>query len=143
MVRETKRTETLKTTTTTRAQLVKLTSKARWRRASIRLVNDNDHHCLSHRGDDSIDKDTLNSKQKPYFCLAAASLLLVVGLLIMGPEPARASIGYFEHYGWPTYGIVKPFWMTPFSAFPSRSISGYSRKHPMYNGRGLLRFKDY
>lgn len=58
-------------------------------------------------------------------------------------QSVNASIGYFEHYGWPTYGIVKPFWMTPFSAFPSRAISGYSRKHPMYNGRGLLRFKDY
>lgn len=72
-------------------------------------------------------------------------MLLVVGLaaLVVMPQSGECSIGYFEHYGWPTYGIVKPFWMTPFSAFPSRAISGYSRKHAMYNGRGLLRFKDY
>lgn len=71
------------------------------------------------------------------------SLLLVAFGLMILCQPTDASIGYFEHYGWPTYGIVKPFWMTPFSAFPSRSISGYSRKHPMYNGRGILRFNDY
>lgn len=43
--------------------------------------------------------------------------------------PVQSSIGYFESYGWPSYGIVKPFWMTPFSAHPSRAISEYSRKH--------------
>ncbi|RWS11710.1 hypothetical protein B4U79_10993, partial [Dinothrombium tinctorium] len=41
----------------------------------------------------------------------------------------NASIAYFESYGWPSYGIVKPFWMTPFSEYPSRAISDYSRKH--------------
>lgn len=75
--------------------------------------------------------------------LAALLALGLVAALLVMPREAECSIGYFEHYGWPTYGIVKPFWMTPFSAFPSRSISGYSRKHAMYNGRGLLRFNDY
>jgi hypothetical protein len=75
--------------------------------------------------------------------------LVVIGvsvlvLLSMCHHKADASIGYFEDYGWPTYGIVKPFWMTPFSAFPSRAISGYSRKHPIHNGRGLIpNFRGY
>lgn len=77
------------------------------------------------------------------FLLAASVMALSLIALFISHQPVEASIGYFEHYGWPTYGIVKPFWMTPFSAFPSRAISGYSRKHPMHNGRGLLRFKDY
>lgn len=75
--------------------------------------------------------------------LITVGLLFAIGLAVLFSQPSNASIGYFEHYGWPTYGIVKPFWMTPFSAFPSRSISGYSRKHAMHNGRGVLRFKDY
>lgn len=49
-------------------------------------------------------------------------MMLLVGV-------SESSIGYFESYGWPSYGIVKPFWMTPFSAHPSRQISAYSRKH--------------
>lgn len=70
--------------------------------------------------------------------------VLSLGLLLALPhQQANASIGYFENYGWPTYGIVKPFWMTPFSAFPSRSISGYSRKHAIFNGRGVLNYKGY
>lgn len=51
----------------------------------------------------------------------------VVVLVMSGLSDA--SIGYFESYGWPSYGIVKPFWMTPFSAHPSRSVSRFSRKH--------------
>lgn len=69
--------------------------------------------------------------------------LSVVLLLSVCHREADASIGYFENYGWPTYGIVKPFWMTPFSAFPSRSISGYSRKHPIRNGRGIVNYDGY
>lgn len=72
-----------------------------------------------------------------------ALAVIVMGALLLICQPTDASIGYFEHYGWPTYGIVKPFWMNPFSAFPSRGMSGYSRKHPMLNGRGLLPFRDY
>ena len=53
--------------------------------------------------------------------------LLVIVVLLIGTS--EGSIGYFESYGWPSYGIVKPFWMAPFSAHPSRQISSYSRKH--------------
>lgn len=79
------------------------------------------------------------------FQLISATLisLIVLSIYVMTQQQQQpvveCSIGYFEHYGWPTYGIVKPFWMTPFSAFPSRAISGYSRKHTMSNGRGVLR----
>jgi len=74
--------------------------------------------------------------------IATLALLATVTLLL-SQQQAQCSIGYFEDYGWPTYGIVKPFWMTPFSAFPSRSISGYSRKHTMRNGRGITLFDGY
>lgn len=47
---------------------------------------------------------------------------------------SSASIGYFESYGWPTYGVVKPWWLAPFSDHPSRPISGYSRKHDLSSG---------
>ena len=75
--------------------------------------------------------------------IAYLGLLLIAAVLLLQQQPARCSIGYFEDYGWPTYGIVKPFWMTPFSAFPSRAISAYSRKHTMRNGRGLTLFDSY
>lgn len=76
----------------------------------------------------------------------SAFVVLSLGVLVLitvNHREVDASIGYFENYGWPTYGIVKPFWMTPFSAFPSRRISGYSRKHPMHNGRGLINYDGY
>lgn len=86
---------------------------------------------------------TSSNSQRSLRASIAFALCLLLALVALQSQPSDASIGYFEHYGWPTYGIVKPFWMTPFSAFPSRSISGYSRKHSIYNGRGMLRFKDY
>lgn len=75
--------------------------------------------------------------------LVLAAILSLSLLLLLGNQEVDASIGYFEDYGWPTYGIVKPFWMTPFSAFPSRSISGYSRKHPIRAGRGIINYDGF
>jgi len=57
------------------------------------------------------------------------SLISAIITIVILSTPSEASIGYFESYGWPSYGIVKPFWMAPFSAHPSRSISPYSKKH--------------
>ena len=63
----------------------------------------------------------------PYFLFLQVVMTLIVLALMV--SLAESSIGYFESYGWPSYGIVKPFWMAPFSAHPSRPISSYSRKH--------------
>lgn len=52
--------------------------------------------------------------------------MMVIILSLLCP-PTNQSIGYFENYGWPSYGIVKPFWLAPFSTYPTTSISGYSR----------------
>lgn len=56
-------------------------------------------------------------------------LLLLVAILLSCwcVGPTHQSIGYFESYGWPTYGIVKPFWLAPFSTYPTTQSSGYSR----------------
>uniref|UniRef100_T1KR18 Uncharacterized protein n=1 Tax=Tetranychus urticae TaxID=32264 RepID=T1KR18_TETUR len=57
------------------------------------------------------------------------SKLICVFVFITLIIVSEASIAYFESYGWPSYGIVKPFWMRPFSDHPAAPISGYSRKH--------------
>lgn len=82
----------------------------------------------------------MSAQMKSLAKLLAGLLLISCLLLAIGSQPAEASIGYFENYGWPTYGIVKPFWMAPFSAFPPRSISSYSRKHSIHRGRGVLNY---
>jgi len=61
--------------------------------------------------------------------MSSKVLLSVFVVLVLVSGLTEGSIGYFESYGWPSYGIVKPFWMTPFSAHPSRAISRFSRKH--------------
>ena len=63
------------------------------------------------------------------FLVMSQVLLSVFFVLVLVSGLTEGSIGYFESYGWPSYGIVKPFWMTPFSAHPSRAISRFSRKH--------------
>ena len=65
----------------------------------------------------------------PAACLTPCQLITVLVVLGVLATPASSSIGYFESYGWPSYGIVKPLWMVPFSAHPSRSISQYSARH--------------
>lgn len=51
-------------------------------------------------------------------------------VLVLGARNSNNSlIGYFENYGWPSYGIVKPFWMAPFSAHRSRPLARYIQKH--------------
>ena len=67
-------------------------------------------------------------------------VFLVVSLCLT--SSAHASIGYFESYGWPSYGIVKPLWMAPFSAHPSRSISPYSAKHTIVSA-GIVTDRNF
>ncbi len=61
--------------------------------------------------------------------LSSLLTLLLPTLLILSAQfsPSNQSIGYFESYGWPSYGIVKPFWLQPFSSYPTEQTSGYSR----------------
>uniref|UniRef100_A0A834R6I6 Uncharacterized protein n=1 Tax=Sarcoptes scabiei TaxID=52283 RepID=A0A834R6I6_SARSC len=57
------------------------------------------------------------------FTIFSLMIVMILSLISFSQQ----SIGYFENYGWPSYGIVKPFWMTPFSSYPTKPISGYSR----------------
>ncbi|KAH9407232.1 hypothetical protein TYRP_012782 [Tyrophagus putrescentiae] len=61
--------------------------------------------------------------------LSSLLTLLLPTLLLLSAQfsPSNQSIGYFESYGWPSYGIVKPFWLQPFSSYPTEQTSGYSR----------------
>ncbi|KAH7636752.1 hypothetical protein HUG17_6958 [Dermatophagoides farinae] len=54
-------------------------------------------------------------------------MLTLYIIIIFLCSPSDQSIGYFENYGWPSYGIVKPFWLAPFSTYPTAQTSGYSR----------------
>ena len=69
-------------------------------------------------------KHLLRAVLHPAACLP---LLVLSILLLCLTQPSNQSIGYFESYGWPSYGIVKPFWLQPFSSYPTTQTSGYSR----------------
>lgn len=122
----------LPTCTSRRYVKVSYRSQRHTRISSINLFQPLTHHNLNA-------PKQISSSTKFQISVAVVVLIAILATL----QTAEASIGYFENYGWPTYGIVKPFWMTPFSAFPARSISGYSRKHYMHNGRGLNPFERY
>lgn len=67
----------------------------------------------------------------PRLCPQGLALLIVLVICLSDPGESIFPFAYFESYGWPSYGIVKPFWMTPFSDHPSRLMSSYSRRHPI------------
>ncbi|KAH9390471.1 hypothetical protein TYRP_023051 [Tyrophagus putrescentiae] len=76
----------------------------------------------------SITTTTLPSFPSITFLSSLLTLLLPTLLLLSAQfSPSNQSIGYFESYGWPSYGIVKPFWLQPFSSYPTEQTSGYSR----------------
>ena len=75
--------------------------------------------------------------------LTCWTVLVVLCLVMLIVKSIDGSIAYFESYGWPSYGIVKPFWMRPFSEYPARSISGYSRKHFVRSAGIILGSSSY